>query len=162
MIVNSISSAIAVERTVGPSGEAVPRFASLKADNVNVRNGPGRDHKILWAFKQVGLPIKIVSEYENWREIEDQAGSRGWIFHSLLSRRRTAITLDPDEKGVSYFSLFEDSSKSSAQIAKLSKGVIVHVISCTGDWCEVSVNKKLRGWIPQDLIWGLFEKEPIE
>ena len=113
-------------------------------------------------FKQVGLPIKIVSEYEDWREIEDQAGSRGWIFYSLLSRRRTAITIDPDKKGVSYFSLFEESSTSSPQIAKLGKDVIVHVNSCTGSWCNVSVNKKLRGWIAQELIWGLFEKEPIQ
>ncbi len=158
----SINNAMAVERIVGPSGESVPRYASLKADKVNVRRGPGRAHKILWVFKQVGMPVKIVSEYENWREIEDQAGSRGWIFHSLLSRRRTGVTLDPEKKGVSYFSLFESSSKSSAQIAKLGKGVIVHVVSCTGQWCNVSVNKKLRGWINQELIWGLFDNEPIK
>ena len=29
----------------GPSGETVPRFASLKSDLVNVRRGPARTHK---------------------------------------------------------------------------------------------------------------------
>lgn len=156
------SLALAVEKTVGPSGEPVPRFVSLKADLVNVRRGPSRDHKILWRFERIGLPVKIISEYEDWREIEDQGGERGWIFHSLLSRRRTANTLDPADKGLSFFSLYESPSKTSAAVAKVGKDVIVHIISCDGSWCQVSVNNKLSGWIGQGFLWGLFKNEPLK
>lgn len=155
------SPAAAVERAIGPSGEPVPRFLSLKADEVNVRRGPGRDHKILWVFKKLGLPVKVVSEYEEWREIEDQAGSKGWIYYGLLSRRRTAVTRDPADMGLEYFSLYEESSTSDTAIARLGKGVIGHVIKCTGSWCHIAVNNKLKGWIPQKQLWGLFEKEPL-
>ena len=155
-------SAHALERTIGPSGEAVPRFASLKSDLVNVRRGPGRNHKILWVFKKLGLPVKIVSEYEEWREIEDQTGAKGWVFHSLLSRRRTGVTLNPKDQGLKYFSLLESSSKNSKSLAKIGKGVIVHIITCTGDWCHVAVNKKIKGWLNQDHLWGLFQQEPIK
>lgn len=154
-------AAFAVEKTIGPSGEAVPRFASLRADLVNVRRGPGRDHKILWVFKKLGLPVKVVSEYEEWREIEDQAGAKGWVFHSLLSRRRTAVTLDPQEAGSTYFSLHDEPEDKGEAVAKLGKGVIVHLISCTGSWCNIAVNNDLRGWISQANIWGLFEREPL-
>ena len=152
----------ALERTIGPSGETVPRFASLKSDLVNVRRGPARTHKILWVFKKLGLPVKIVSEYEDWREIEDQTGAKGWVFHSLLSRRRTGVTLDPKEKGQDYFSLYGRASTSGDEMAKIGKGVIVHIISCTGDWCHVAVNKKIKGWIEQGNLWGLFQQEPIK
>lgn len=155
-------SANALERTIGPSGETVPRFVSLKSDLVNVRRGPGRNHKILWVFNKLGLPVKIVSEYENWREIEDQTGAKGWVFHSLLSRRRTGLTLNPKDKALEYFSLFESSSKNSTSLAKIGKGVIVHIITCTGDWCHVAVNKKIKGWLRQDHLWGLFQQEPIK
>ncbi len=155
-------SANALERTIGPSGETVPRFVSLKSDLVNVRRGPGRTHKILWVFKKLGLPVKIVSEYENWREIEDQAGAKGWVFHSLLSRRRTGVTLNPKDHSLEYFSLFENSSKKSKSLARIGKGVIVHIITCTGDWCHVAVNKKIKGWLRQDHLWGLFQQEPIK
>ncbi len=153
--------AAAVERAIGPSGEPVPRYLSLKADEVNVRRGPGRDHKILWVFKKLGLPVKVVSEYEEWREIEDQAGSKGWIYYGLLSRRRTAVTRNPNDMGLEYFSLYDGASADDRAIARLGKGVIGHVIKCTGSWCHIAVNDQLKGWIPQKQIWGLFEKEPL-
>lgn len=155
-------TAFAVEKTIGPSGEAVPRYASLRADLVNVRRGPGRDHKILWVFKKLGLPVKVISEYEEWREIEDQAGAKGWVFHSLLSRRRTAVTLDPQDSGTTYFSLHDKPTSKGEAVASLGKGVIVHLISCTGSWCNIAVNNDLSGWISQSNIWGLFEREPIK
>lgn len=155
------SSAMALERSIGPSGEPVPRFESLRADEVNVRRGPGRDHKILWVFKKLGLPVKIVSEYEEWREIEDQAGSKGWIFHGLLSRRRTGVTKDPADLGLDYFSLYDEASKDDEAIAKIGRGVIVHIVKCSGSWCRISVNEKLKGWIEQSRLWGLFQNEPV-
>lgn len=161
-VLSSSHAAKALERTIGPSGETVPRFASLKSDLVNVRRGPARTHKILWVFKKLGLPVKIVSEYEEWREIEDQTGAKGWVYHSLLSRRRTGVTLDPKDKGKDYFSLHENASTNSDEVAKIGKGVIVHIISCTGDWCHTAVNKKIKGWIQQSNLWGLFQQEPIK
>lgn len=156
-----IPSSFALERTIGPSGEPVPRFVSLKSDEVNVRRGPGRDHKILWVFKKLGLPVKIVSEYEQWREIEDQSGAKGWIFYGLLSKRRTAITIDPQKINLVSISIYEDQDKDDEPIAQLGKGLILHILTCTGQWCHVAVNKKLKGWVEQSLVWGLFEKEPL-
>ena len=161
LVIFAPTFAFALERTIGPSGEPVPRFVSLKADEVNVRRGPGRNHKIMWVFKKLGMPVKIVSEYEDWREIEDHAGARGWIYYGLLPRRRTAVTLDPDTLGLTYISLYETSSKTKEPKAKLGKGVIVHILKCTGSWCHIAVNKKLKGWLLQPHVWGLFEQEPV-
>lgn len=152
----------ALERTIGPSGEPVPRFASLKADEVNVRQGPGRGHKIKWVFKKLGLPVKIISEYEEWREIEDHAGATGWVFQGLLSRRRTAVTLDPQLEGKAYISLYEEAEATGTPIAQLGKDVIGHVLTCTGAWCRLAINKKLKGWVLQSHLWGLFDKEPFK
>jgi SH3-like domain-containing protein len=44
-------------RSIGPSGLPLPRFASLKSDEVNVRKGPGHDHAIAWVFHRAGLPV---------------------------------------------------------------------------------------------------------
>ena len=162
LLIGPAAPLLAVERIIGPSGEPVPRFLSLKADEVNVRRGPGRDHKILWVFKKLGMPVKVISEYEEWREIEDQAGARGWIYFGLLSRRRTAITVDPDAKGLSYISLLEGPEEGGKNLAQLGKGVIVHILKCDGTWCHIAVNKSLKGWVRQVHVWGLFDHEPIE
>src|SRR5438309_3705303 len=42
----------------------VPRFVSLKADRVNVRGGPTKDHDVAWIFTRAGLPVEITAEFE--------------------------------------------------------------------------------------------------
>ena len=44
------------------------------------------------------LPVEITAEFENWRRIRDWEGAEGWVYHSLLSGRRTALVA-PQSKG---------------------------------------------------------------
>ena len=84
---------------VGPkSGLPVPRFVSLKPDRVNVRGGPTRDHDVTFVYTRAGLPVEITAESDNWRRIRDWEGSEGWVYHSLLSGRRTAVVTPKDKK----------------------------------------------------------------
>ena len=76
-----------------PSGLPLPRFVSLKADKVHVRQGPGTDHKIAWVFQQAGLPVEVIQEFETWRRVRDSEGATGWVFHAMLSGRRTVVIL---------------------------------------------------------------------
>ena len=71
----------------------VPRYVSLKTDRVNLREGPSKDHRTLWVFQRAGLPVEIMAEFETWRRIRDSEGTEGWVLHSLLSGRRTALVM---------------------------------------------------------------------
>ena len=93
----SVAPALSQGTTTGASGLPVPRFVSLKSDRVNVRVGPSRERAVAWTFVQSGLPVEIIQEFENWRRIRDWEGKVGWVFHSLLSGRRTAL-VTPWEK----------------------------------------------------------------
>ena len=73
------------------SGLPVPRFVSLKSDQVNVRAGPTKDQEVRWVYTRAGLPVEITAEFENWRRIRDWEGAEGWVYHSLLSGKRTAV-----------------------------------------------------------------------
>ena len=35
--------------------------------------------------------MEITAELDNWRRIRDWEGAEGWVYHSLLSGRRTAV-----------------------------------------------------------------------
>ena len=86
------------EMSAGPkSGLPVPRFVSLKPDRVNVRGGPTRDHEVTFVYTRSGLPVEITAESDNWRRIRDWEGSEGWVYHSLLSGRRTAVATPKDK-----------------------------------------------------------------
>src|SRR5579871_6461730 len=80
------------------TGLPLPRFASLKSDHVNVRGGPDKDHDVAWIYTRPSLPVEITAEFENWRKIRDRDGSEGWVYHTLLSGKRTAYVARPKSK----------------------------------------------------------------
>src|SRR5262252_8595740 len=82
------------------SGLPVPRFVSLKPDRVNVRGGPTRDHEVTFVYTRAGLPVEITAESDNWRRIRDWEGSEGWVYHSLLSGRRTSVVMPKDKSAL--------------------------------------------------------------
>ncbi|MEK7246175.1 MAG: SH3 domain-containing protein, partial [Pseudomonadota bacterium] len=45
------------------SGLPLPRFASLRAGEVNVRTGPGVQYPVDWVFQRQGLPVEVIAEY---------------------------------------------------------------------------------------------------
>ena len=67
------------------SGLPIPRFASLRSDEVNVRTGPGTRYPVDWVFKRKTMPVEIVAEYENWRKIRDWQGASGWVTNRFFN-----------------------------------------------------------------------------
>ena len=87
-----VTTGHAAKDIMGPvSGLPMPRYVSLKSDHVNVRGGPTKDNDVSWVYTRVGLPVEITAEFENWRRVRDSEGSEGWVYHSLLSGKRTAV-----------------------------------------------------------------------
>ena len=141
------------------SGLPVPRYVSLKADKVNVRGGPSRDHDVAWVFTRAGIPVEITAESENWRRIRDAEGAEGWVFHSLLSGRRTVL-ISPTGKAVA-FPLYERPSEDTRILAKLEPRVLGTVRTCDKRWCRI-FGEGFDGFIQQHLLWGVYPNETIE
>ena len=49
----------------------MPRYVSLKFGEVNGRQGPSEDDKLLWTYHAKGLPVQIIAETAEWRRIID-------------------------------------------------------------------------------------------
>src|SRR5581483_6895662 len=103
------------------SGLPIPRFVTLKPDRVNVRGGPTKDHDVSWVYTRAGLPVEITAEFENWRRIRDWEGAEGWVYHSMLSGRRTALVTTKARDDLVPVCAKPDGK--SAVIAKLQGGV---------------------------------------
>ncbi|MCO5078191.1 MULTISPECIES: SH3 domain-containing protein [unclassified Chelatococcus] len=141
------------------SGLPVPRYVSLKSDRVNLREGPSKDHRVTWVFQRAGLPVEVTAEFETWRRIRDSEGAEGWVLHSLLSGRRTALVA-PWEKGQT-FDMRDQTDAKSAVTARLQAGVIANVRSCDGTWCSVMV-RDVGGYMKQDRLWGVYPHEQVK
>lgn len=142
------------------TGNPLPRFATLRSDEVNLRTGPGTRYPIDWVYKRRDLPVLIEREFEVWRLVRDPEGVKGWVHQATLAPRRTGVVLAgaaPDQV------LRSDPRESAAAIARLKPGVIVRLRSCeaTSDWCQAQV-QDYRGWIRRSEIWGTFPGEVIQ
>jgi SH3-like domain-containing protein len=142
------------------SGLPVPRFVSLKSDHVNVRGGPNKDHDVAWVYTRPGLPVEITAEYENWRRIRDSDGAEGWVYHSLLSGKRTAFVTKSKTAG-GPVPLRETADAASPPTAMLEPGVLGVVKRCSGRWCRFRGNG-FDGWIEQERLWGVYPNEKLE
>jgi SH3-like domain-containing protein len=141
------------------SGLPVPRFVSLKADRVTVRGGPDKDHDVAWIYTRAGWPVEITAEFENWRRIRDCDGAEGWVYHSLLSGKRTAAVQLKTKTDLAL--LYQTPDVHSAVTARLQVGVLGLVKHCTGAWCQIS-GDGFAGWIEQSALWGVYPGEKIE
>jgi SH3-like domain-containing protein len=142
------------------SGLPVPRFVSLKADKVNLRAGPTRDNDVTWVFTRAGLPVEITAESENWRKIRDSEGTEGWVYHSLLSSRRTVLVAPWSKKDES-FALHDSGDQKARVSAQLQPGVLGSVKSCDKKWCRI-FGEGFDGYIEQERLWGVYPDEAIE
>jgi SH3-like domain-containing protein len=158
-IVAGSAVAARAEGASGPSGLPLPRFVSLKVERVNVRAGPTKENDVNWVYTRLGLPVEIIAEYENWSRIRDWEGAEGWVYHTLLSGKRTAVVVPKSKDEL--VPLFDNAETESAVAARLQSGVLGQLKSCNGSWCEFA-GKNFSGWLRQERLWGAYPNEKVE
>lgn len=137
-------------------GLPVPRFASLRTDDVNMRAGPGFRYPIAWIYKRRELPVEIERDFEVWRLIQTPDGTRGWVHEATLTGRRTFIVQDPE------VTVRAEPRDDAAAVARLKSGVIGRIRYChkDSDWCRVQV-REYAGFLKRTELWGILPGEVI-
>ena len=132
----------------GAQDREVPYWATLRADEVNMRVGPGSDYKIDWVYRRAGLPVKVVRLVEGWRLVEDPDGTRGWIAARLLSPERGAIVV-----GEGLAPMREAAAEDTPVLWKAEPGVVGKLGDCADGFCRFDVRGR-EGWISAARLWG--------
>ena len=144
--------------TIGAAtNQPLPRWASFRTDEVNLRAGPGTRYPIEWVYRRVGLPVQIEREFEAWRLVTDQDGVKGWV-HSATLQGRRGFAVKGKERP-----LRKSAADDAAPVALLKPGVVGRIRTCEANaaWCEVQVADH-RGWLRRDEIWGVFPAEAVK
>ncbi len=129
----------------------VPYWASIRANEVNMRVGPGEDYMISWVYHRAHLPLKVVRVKEGWRFVRDQDGAQGWILARFLSRERDAVVVGKEPAAM------RDSPSDNGRLLwKVAPGVIGLVGDCTDGWCPMTIGER-KGFVQQAHLWGAGE-----
>ena len=138
------------------TGLPIPRFVSLRSNQVNLRTGPGTKYPVEWVYLKSDLPVEITEEFETWRRIKDSEGREGWIFQSMLSGRRTVrVTRDA--------LLLRAANANALPLAKVEKGAVGKLTTCPAGifLCKVDFGS-FQGWLPKESLWGVYKNEVFE
>jgi len=136
-------------QTRGPvTGLPLPRFVSLKTSQANVRRGPGVAYRIDWRFVRRGMPLQVIAEYENWRNVRDRDGLGGWIHFALLSGVRTVIVEGQNAD------MRREPHPEAPLSAIAEAGVIARLHECADGWCRIESSGH-EGWVGESAIWGM-------
>jgi len=139
----------------GKTGLKLPRFASLKAAEVNLRTGPGTRYPVEWVLTYRNMPVEIVGEFDGWRKVRDWKGSVGWVHRSMLSGRRWAMV----RKGIQPLRRAPDPA--APLVARIEPKAIGRVLECRKSWCRMDFSG-FEGWMRRAQFWGVYPQEVID
>jgi SH3-like domain-containing protein len=135
------------------TGLEIPRFVSLKSNEVNLRVGPSTNYPIELMYITKNLPVEIIDEFDAWRKIKDHNRNIGWLHKSLIQGERFVLTGYKNDKDVDLFN-----RPNGSVIGAIKKNNILNLKNCVLYWCKLS-NENINGWVLKENIWGIYEFE---
>ncbi len=147
------TSAIAAARD--QSGLPVPRYVSLRSNQINLRSGPGMNFPIEWVYQRRHMPVEVIAEYDTWRKIRDWQGTVGWVHQSMLDGSRYVMITGSERL------MHQEPADTSPVTARVEPGVIPELLKCEGEWCRVEV-QGYKGWLKRDQFYGVYPTEKVE
>ncbi len=135
-------------------GGKVPRFASLRSADVNLRVGPGETYPIAWVLTRKDMPVEIIKEFQNWRMIRDWQDTEGWVLDRMVTARRNAVVSGAVR------ALHSRPDPASAVVARAEPGVVARLLECQGGWCRIEA-AGIAGWVQRSEIWGVLPDETV-
>lgn len=134
--------------------QEVNYYSSFRAAETNVRAGPGQNYPIKFSYKLKGIPVRVISEYDNWNEVEDYEKQTGWVSQSLLTKKRTLMVLITKD----FTNMYSKNSEKSRVLFHLENYVIGEYLKCVENWCGIKINGK-KGWVKKADVFGADEDD---
>jgi SH3-like domain-containing protein len=144
----------ATEFANGTSDLPIPRFVSIKKGLAVMRTGPDRRFPIKWEYRRQGLPLEVLKEHLQWRQVRDPDGETGWMDKGLLTKDRSGYVVGGEQ-------LLYVAPDLKARIAfRIAPGAVVAITYCDELFCRVSKDGK-SGYILRQGLWGVYPREVI-
>jgi SH3-like domain-containing protein len=134
------------------TGFDIPRFVSLKSNDINLRVGPSINYPINIKYIKKNLPVEIIDEFDLWRKVKDHEDNTGWIKKGLLKGDRYILT------GIKNNNTKVLNRPNGKEIGIIKKNNILKLETCMKNWCYIS-HQNINGWLLKSNIWGVYKKE---
>ena len=131
----------------------VPRFVTIKFNEVNARTGPENDCPIEWVFTKKNEPVEVIAEFGQWRKIRDIKGEGGWVHSTGINGNRYVIISSKTP-----IFLLSQPGIHDKPVAKLLPDIRCSLNKCQKEWCQI-ICKSYKGWVLRKSLWGIYPEE---
>jgi SH3-like domain-containing protein len=135
-------------------GGKLPRFVSLRSNDINLRVGPGQTYPIEWVLTRKDMPVEIVEEFQNWRMVRLWQNKSGWILDRMVTAERHVI-VNGAVRGIR-----RRPDAGSELVARAEPGVVAKLLDCQNDWCRIAAGG-YQGWLQRGDVWGVLPGETV-
>ena len=135
----------------------VPRFVSLRSDEVNFRAGPGFRYPVKWVYQRAGLPVEVIGEFDVWRHVVAPDGGIAWVHEATIRAVRTFYVTATQAV------LRASPDAGASPVAYLDAGVTGVLLNCPGasDFCRAEADHVV-GYLARADFWGVFPGESVK
>ena len=154
ILIFSVLICLTLNAEKGPvTGLELPRFVSLKSNDVNLRVGPSINYPIKIKYIEKNLPVEVIDEFDTWRKIKDYDDNIGWLHKSLIKGDRFILTVTKKENKKNIYN-----RPNGTIIGIVNNNNILSLEKCLINWCYIS-HDHFRGWLSKEFIWGVYKEE---
>ncbi len=121
---------------------------SINHEGVNVRQGAGLQHDVLWRVIK-HFPYKVTKSLGDWREVKDFEGDKGWVHSRYLSKTPTVIIKNK------FANLRSAPDLNAKKIKTAQYGEVFVLSSVQPAWVEIKLPQNQKAWVYRQLIWGI-------
>lgn len=126
---------------------------SIKADLINVREGPGLSYRVVSKVKK-GDTLPLVKEEGDWLLVEVSSGKSGWVANWLVSKTSNpSVSNNHSTITVTTNGLRVRSGPGTefSVIGTLSNGAVLQVLEQDGNWIKVKTPSG-DGWVANEFV----------
>ncbi|MDZ7640698.1 MAG: SH3 domain-containing protein [Desulfurivibrio sp.] len=142
----TIAVALLLLGVLATAAQAI-EMVSIDRPKVNMRNGPGTNHAIIWELGN-GYPLMVIGRQGNWLKVRDFEDDEGWVYQPLVGRTPHLVVK------VKTANIRSGPGTRFRVVGQAKYGVVLRTLERGSGWVKVQHEDGLTGWIARSLLWG--------
>ena len=130
-----------------PAAHAI-EMVSVDRDEINMRSGPGTQHKSNWLLSR-GYPLMVIGRKGDWLNVRDFESDEGWVYGPMTAHKPHMVV-----KSSGPVNLRSGPGTNTKVVGSVQRGDVLRTIEQRDGWAKVETQAGASGWISRKLLWG--------
>ncbi len=130
-------------------GMSYAQIVTVTVPTANIRNTPSLEDSYVILEAPQNYPLSVQSQQDDFLEVRDFLGRRGWIQKSLVDEKADGVVVE-----VSSMNVRQGPGTDYPVVFRAEQGVAFKVVGQKDGWLHVEHASGKSGWVYKSLTWG--------